>query len=272
MQWDKVKNVLIGILLAVNLFLLGNLGFRIWQNYSRTAGLDADLRTLVSGYGSALSEDFRLPDDVFLPELSLDRSRTDEENTASLMLGAEMERTELEDGTVRFQSEDGTVTWYADGRVNGVCPVVGETPETEADAVRTARKCLTEWGLSGESASITAKGLTVTQTAPVAGRPVHNRELTLTMNEDGTVTVSGLWSFGTPYTTVTGRGVDCRAADALLQFASSLTSGETIRSMTAGYRMQTDSSRRMQLVPTWKIVTDKGQYLVDADKKNVVSA
>ena len=60
MQWDKVKNVLIGILLVVNLFLLGNLGFKIWQNYSRSAGLDADLRTLVSGYGSALSEDFRL--------------------------------------------------------------------------------------------------------------------------------------------------------------------------------------------------------------------
>ena len=40
MQWDKVKNVLIGILLAVNLFLLGNLGFRLWQNYSRASGLE----------------------------------------------------------------------------------------------------------------------------------------------------------------------------------------------------------------------------------------
>ena len=38
MQWDKVKNVLIGILLAVNLFLLGNLGFRLWQNFSRASG------------------------------------------------------------------------------------------------------------------------------------------------------------------------------------------------------------------------------------------
>ena len=235
------------------------------------AGLDADLRTLVSGYGSALSEDFRLPDDVFLPELSLDRSRSDEENTASVMLGADMERSETEDGTVRFSSADGTVTWYADGRVNGVCPMIGETPENEADAVRTARKCLSEWGLSAEGATVSVMGLTVTQTAPVAGRPVHNRELTLTMNEDGTVTVSGTWSFGTPYTTVTGRGVECRAADALLQFASSLQKGETVLSMTAGYRMQMDSSRRMQLIPTWKIVTDRTQYLVDGDKKTVVT-
>lgn len=67
-------------------------------------------------------------------------------------------------------------------------------------------------------------GFSVTQTAPVANRPVHNRELTLTFNADGTATLSGTWSFGTPYTTVTGRGADCRAADALLQFASSARS------------------------------------------------
>ncbi|MFQ9127622.1 MAG: hypothetical protein ACLR4Z_13495 [Butyricicoccaceae bacterium] len=197
MQWDKVKNVLIGILLAVNLFLLGNLGFRLWQNYSRASGLDADLRALVSGYGSTLADSFRLPEDVFLPELNLDRSRADEENAASVMLGAEMERTELEDGTVRFQSGDGTVTWYADGRVNGVCPIPGETPDDETAAIRAARKCFAEWGLAGDGASYQVSGLSVMQTAPVANRPVHNRELTLTFNADGTVTLSGTWSFGT---------------------------------------------------------------------------
>ena len=114
-------------------------------------------------------------------------------------------------------------------------------------------------------------GCSVTQTAPVANRPVHNRELTLTFNADGTVTLSGTWSFGTPYTTVTGRGADCRAADALLQFVSSLEAGETIRSMTAGYRMQMDSSRRLQLIPTWKIVTDRTDYFMDCDKKTLVT-
>lgn len=93
MQWDKVKNVLIGILLAVNLFLLGNLGFRALAKLRRASGLDADLRALVSGCGSTLADSFRLPEDVFLPELNLDRSRADEENAASVMLGADMERT-----------------------------------------------------------------------------------------------------------------------------------------------------------------------------------
>ena len=62
-----------------------------------------------------------------------------------------------------------------------------------------------------------------------------------------------------------------RAADALLQFASSLEAGETIRSMTAGYRMQMDSSRRLQLIPTWKIVTDRTNYFMDCDKKTLVT-
>lgn len=46
MQWDKVKNVLIVILLAVNLFLLGNLGIKLWQNRQREAALEANLRSL----------------------------------------------------------------------------------------------------------------------------------------------------------------------------------------------------------------------------------
>ena len=51
MQWDKVKNVLIAILLTINLFLLGNLAVRGWQSHRRTSELEANLRTLVSARG-----------------------------------------------------------------------------------------------------------------------------------------------------------------------------------------------------------------------------
>ena len=48
------------------------------------------------------------PEDITLPELSLDRSRADEEKIAAAMLGEHAERTEQEDGTVRFESDRGT--------------------------------------------------------------------------------------------------------------------------------------------------------------------
>ena len=52
----------------------------------------------------------------------------------------------------------------------------------------------------------------------------------------------GLWSFGTPYTTANGISITCSAADALLQFAAESGETGTIESMTAGYRMQTTAA------------------------------
>ena len=51
MQWDKVKNVLIVILAAVNVFLLANLGIRIGQEQERKAALEDSVRTLAAEYG-----------------------------------------------------------------------------------------------------------------------------------------------------------------------------------------------------------------------------
>ncbi|MEF2742928.1 MAG: hypothetical protein U0N17_07485 [Agathobaculum butyriciproducens] len=108
-------------------------------------------------------------------------------------------------------------------------------------------------------------------TGSVAGLPVHNRRLTLDFSAgDGSVSLVGLWSFGTPYTTANGISITCSAADALLQFAAESGETGTIESMTAGYRMQTDSSRRIRLTPTWKIDTETGEYLVDCDKKTII--
>lgn len=126
MQWDKVKNVLIVILLAVNLFLMGNLGVKLWQNRQREDGLEASLRTLAAGYGLTLDDAFDLPEDKVLPELSIDRSRTSEEALAAAMLGEGMERTEREDGAVVFESEAGTVEWSADGRVKASLTAGGD--------------------------------------------------------------------------------------------------------------------------------------------------
>ena len=270
MQWDKVKNVLIVILLAVNLFLMFNFGAKMWQDYQRGEELTADLRTLTQKYGMQLDDVFELPKDKVLPTLSIDRSRADEEKVAQAMLGEEAERTEQEDGTVQFQSADGKVEWYADGTVQAECTTGQDAPADAADALRLARQLLSGWGLQAEDESMQADGLTVTMTGTVAGQPVHNRVLTLRFDEEGGVTLSGLWSFGTPYTTVRGSGVSCNAADALLEFASRAQDVQRIDTMTAGYRIEVDSNRRLQLTPTWKIGTDSGEYLVDCAKKTIV--
>lgn len=270
MQWDKVKNVLIVILLAVNLFLIGNFGVKLWQDYRRGEELMSDLRALTQEYGMQLDDAFQLPKDKVLPTLSIDRSRADEEAVAQAMLGETVERTEQEDGTVQFESDAGKMEWRADGTVQAECTTGQEMPDDAAAALRLARQLLSSWGLQVEHGSTQADGLTVTMTGTVAGQPVHNRVLTLRFDEDGSATLSGLWSFGIPYTTVRGSGVSCNAADALLEFAARAQDVKRIDSMTAGYRMEVDSNRRLQLTPTWKIATDSGEYLVDCAKKTIV--
>ena len=143
-------------------------------------------------------------------------------------------------------------------------------PTDERQALSRARGLLADWGLLGEEVTLAADGLRVTVTGTLAGQPVYNRSLELRFDR-GCVMLSGRWSFGTPYTTVRGDGTTYAAADALLAFAAAAPEGARIRVMTAGYRLQLDGSRRLQLVPTWKINTDSGEYLVDCAKKTMVA-
>ena len=269
MQWDKVKNVLIVILLAVNLFLLGNLGVQYYQRVSRAAELNDYVRTLLAERGVTLAEGFRLPADKTLPPLTLDRSRADEERVAGAMLGADLQRTEREDGTVLFESELGQVAWNGDGTVQGETRDSRGAPESEKQAERRLNAYIREWGLLDKGDSITFAQGVATLTGPVAGLPVHNRLLQLRYDGE-TVSLSGFWSFGTPYTTARETVVTCAAADALLAFAASAPDIGEIREMTVGYRLQQDSGRRLQLTPTWKIRTSKQEYLVDCAKKTEI--
>ena len=166
------------------------------------------------------------------------------------MLGEHAERTEQEDGTVCFESDRGTLEWQADGNVQADYTLTESAPTSASEALEQARRLCSRWGFQAEQADWTAEDTVVTLT--------------------GSVSLVGLWSFGTPYTTANGISITCSAADALLQFAAESGETGTIESMTAGYRMQTDSSRRIRLTPTWKIDTETGEYLVDCDKKTII--
>jgi hypothetical protein len=268
-QWDKVKNTLLVILLAVNLFLLSSLGVKLWQSRQRDEQLEDSLRTLTAAHGLTLDEAFSLPRDRLLPQLMLDRSRAEEEAVSLSMLGEDAVRTELEDGAVRFESEKGALVWGTDGTVQGECRTETETPADAREMEQTAQRLLSAWGLLEENSVLTAETASAVLTGTVAGMPVHNRQLTLELEEERAV-LSGVWSFGTPYTTAQESGTVCAAADALLAFAEQTEEPARVLSMTAGYRLTVDSSRRLRLMPTWKITTDLGEYLVDCAKKTTV--
>lgn len=159
MQWDKVKNILIAILLTINLFLLGNLAVRGWQSHRRTSELEANLRTLVSARGMQLDTAFSFPEDITLPELSLDRSRADEEKNRSLPCwGEHAERTEQEDGTVRFESDRGTLEWQADGNVQADYTLTESGADFRIGSARAGAPTVQPVGLSGRAGQLDGGG------------------------------------------------------------------------------------------------------------------
>ena len=127
MQWDKVKNVLIVILAAVNVFLLANLGIRIGQEQERKAALEDSVRTLAAECGVTIADAFDLPADKSLPELSIDPQavRTRRRRQPPCW-GTTPSAPRQDDGTVVFESARGTVRWAADGRVEGSFPDRGD--------------------------------------------------------------------------------------------------------------------------------------------------
>lgn len=268
MQWDKVKNILLIILLAIDLFLAGNLGIHIWQDGRRTNELEHNVRLLLERYGITAASSFSLPSDTAILPLSLDRNRDAEEAMAIAMLGQEFSRTEQEDGAVLWKNQSDFLEWQADGTVRSSC-TISNTPGNESQAEQQANRLLKEWNI--ENAVCTAQGLTVIAEGTVADKPVHNRRLVLRFHANNIVTLSGRWSFSVPFTNAQTTRTTYVAADALLSFAANTPNCGKIQSMQMGYQLEADSARRLQLTPTWKIATENGEYLVDCAKKNVVA-
>lgn len=272
MQWDKVKNILLVVLVAVNAFLLANLGVKQYQDARRASELMAHVGALLAARDVGLDDSFRMPQDKVLPALSIDSSRADEEALATAMLGAQMTRTEEESGAIRFDGRYGGILyWNEDGTVQGSCVLPDSAPAGEDAVRRRARTLFQDWGVWTEGAELTVVGQIATLTAPVAGMPVHNRYLSVYFTESGGVELTGFWSFSTPYAATRETGVTCSAADALLAFAAETPGVGDVHDMQIGYRLQQDSGRRLQLVPTWKIQTQTGEYLVDCAKKTAIS-
>lgn len=268
MQWDKVKNILLMILLAIDLFLAGNLGVHIWQDKQRTNELEHNVRLLLEKYGVTAAPSFSLPSNNAILPLSLDRNRDAEEAMAIAIVGQEFSRTEQENGAILWKNQNDFIEWQEDGAVRGSC-IISDTPSNEYQAKKLANHLLKEWNIEG--AVCTAQGLTVVAEGTIADQPVHNRRLTLYFHANNIVTFSGRWSFSVPFTNAQTARTTYAAADALLSFAANTPNCGEIQSMKMGYQLESDSARWLQLTPTWKIVTETGEYLVDCAKKNVVA-
>ena len=116
MQWDKVKTILLAILLAVDGFLAWNLSQNFVSHSQRTRETLADVRELIGEQGVQLAPGFSIPAGATLPALEAERSASAEEQAAAALLGQNVQREDGEDGSAYFTNTDGeSIRFSRDG-------------------------------------------------------------------------------------------------------------------------------------------------------------
>lgn len=269
MQWDKVKNILLVILLVVD----GFLAISLFQRYIGTAmqqqALLSDLQVVLSRYEVACGDTLSIPASRKIIPLQVDRSRAGEETFAHALLSGTVQREEREDGETVFTGDNGTVSWRTDGTVYAVfAPTQPGVPASTHAKEKAAADLLSACGVTRKGSTLRVEADAVTLTATLAGMPVFNRALSVAWRDEA-VTIEGRWSFGMPYATTADQERECSAEDALLQVARGEVGQEEVRridGMELGYRMDMGAGARLQLSPYWRITTDKGEIFVDALK------
>ena len=238
MEWSRAKNVIIGMLLLVNLFLLGMLGYlKLLETRSFRESVDGTLQVLAArGIEADPSLISRDPDDRALCVIVRDRDR--EAALAENLLGeAEVSGS---GGSDRYRGSRGTVTWRTGGSFDAAF-----TADARALAAALMASGIPAAGTSGVSGEIGQY---------VDGLPVFNCGLRYVFG-GSTCTISGRYCLGVP------EPVDDRApmsqTSVLIEYAS-VVSGlaiERIDAMDPGWVVQMLPGIGVRLIPVWRITS-----------------
>lgn len=261
MEWSKIKNIIILILLAVNVFLLVQTAqrerkSRQYMEESRVGAVE-----VLRQQGYEVAED-AMPDERYLSPCTMERDRGGEEALAAYLLG------------MVNKSEDGVRTAYTGERGRGwfrsdgsfAFTLTAEAYPASGDEAAHGVKLLTGGGYACEVISTKAGEATVVSVRQTwEGAPVFSCTAELTYQDGALVSIAGTRLIGTP----TQNGVGGQSMDvstALIRFMSGMREGghifTKIENLTSGY-LASGSGRRVALEPVWQVTTDAGVFLMD---------
>lgn len=268
MEWSKIKNIVILILLCVNVALLGLLLPMERQQARLAAETWTGAVSALERGGIAFAADAP-PLQLELAPLTVTRDRTGEQAAAEALLGPLQEDTGSSAVRTLYTGSGGTAEFTMGGEfalypLEGIRPLEGESRDA------AGRACLLQLGLTGRLVE------TRTETLPGGGErhiltycqewegvPIFSCRTEVTWQEDALVSIQGERLVGTaspaPGEVLSTAGVLVRFLAGLNQAGDLCT---RIDAMTAGYRVT--GARPVQLTPVWSIETDNGTYCLNA--------
>lgn len=271
MKITKIKSILIGALVLVNLFFLAVILRDYVAERSGRKELLEHLARLFEQHGVALDIG-SVGEGASLTEYTVRRNQDAERALAEALLGDTVKSDE--GGNIyEYKSEKGTAVFTGGTFEVSVNPGVWLAG---AGPVRTVRDVLKT--LKIEAASIGPAGdkgnETVTAVCAAGGFPIFNCGIRFHFQDGWFLGISG--TMATALTPAAGKTDMSSPATALVRFLSDIKSNKIscteIRAVTPGYYMPPFFSDDDSLIPVWRIQTDAGTYYRDAVTGEIVGA
>lgn len=265
MEWPKLKNIIILILLLANLFMVSLVLVQKRDSARyQTAALDNAVSVLES---SGIRVDRQqIPKEMELDVLTAARDMDSEAELASALLG-ECTASGLGGGRYAYEGAAGAAEFRSNGNFSVTFSGNARTARKTGGEEEHAAALLKQAGLTAEQTGReqSGDGVTLTFCQTWKGVPVYSCAITAEYENGALRALSGLRLMGTPQT---AGGADLISVPtALMRVLNGIGDlGDVcseITAMEAGYEM-TAAADELRLTPVWHVVTDTGVYSLNA--------
>lgn len=263
MEWSKMKNMILMILVVTNLILLAFVLHRQYQTNRMQEQARSQAILFLAERGVQVEEDV-VPARISLQPQTAQRDLEQEGAAAARLLGEGIEVEARGAEVYRYSNDKGSIQFHSDGSflanfTAGAFPV-GEDPE--ADCL----KVLELIGFDGELVEALNQELVFCQTWE--GVPLFNSQVSLLYADGALVAMTnGRRLTGQPVQDTFRSTVS--VSTALVSFLNGMNAlGDVcsrIDSITEGYVTAVPLSGPMTLTPVWRIITDTGSYQMDLE-------
>ena len=265
MEWPKLKNIILLLLLCVNAFLLVLFGLQAgqrarYEEETRQAAVDALER---NGITFALE---RVPEDMELRPLTVTRDRESEASVAQTLLG-QVERQGEGEVRQQYTGQGGSAEFSMNGAFTVELQPGTWVKEADRSLEDASQDCLERIGFNGSLEDVVSEGAQtrLTYCQEWEGAPVFSCQVTLVWEGDTLLSLEGTRLAGT--SSAEEADEPLATASVLIRFLAGVNEGGyicgRIDSMTPGYLLS-GTARPVELTPVWRIDTDSGSYYVDA--------
>lgn len=262
MEWPKLKNIILIILVLTNLCLLVFVAQRELRDSQLQRQAREEAIQFLEDRGIAVDEK-QVPQTMELLPQTVERNLEEESQLAAALLGQGVTAEDRGAGVYRYSNEAGSIQFHSDGSFSAEF-TAGAFPLGE-DRVKSCAELLEKLNFEGEVLSQQENALVFRQTWN--GYPLFTQQVTLEL-ADGCLRAmtSGRRLVGEPVEDPTRQPIT--VVTALIDFLNGLnTLGDVcsrIDTITPGYVSVTALSGPMTLTPVWQITTDTGAYQLDA--------